>query len=317
MVEDRPNRAGLTDTFKSVTETEIQNKEVAALMGKVDGSHPDVLPGGLMSRLGLTEAILFYTKEKKRDKAFWDWLLQESIQRSLQQINDIIEDIQKRIEELLQHMVEVEKELAELDEQHEILEKELEYFQEQGLFDCDEHGRLKNPEAEAIVTEWEQKTGQTIDRTDPTSYRFILQILVDIEERQEVLRDGLKKDSAEFEIKQKQLDKALQIREDLQSGDDELTQKALLDFEGFIEGYDSGLDIAGRGEIGETPENDPMLMEGFKEIPEDMDTDLSFGFPPIQGNFAEAASGSAVSQNANSINPIAVKRTNQPAKPTN
>lgn len=294
MGEDRPNRAGLTDTFKSVAETEIHNKEVAALMGEVDEDHPDILPGGLMSRLGLTEAKMFYTKEKKRDKDFWDWLLQESIQRSLQQINDIIEDIQKRIEELLQHMVEVEKELAELDEQHEILEKELEYFQKQGLFDCDEHGRLKNPETEAIVTEWELKTGQTIDRTDSASYEILLQMLVEIEERQEALRERMKNDAAEYEVRQRQLDDALLIQKDLQSGNLANNQKGIAAFEDFMNHYEKEIlnEIELETEIAKS--GDLLEMDALPEATEELGDDFSFGFAPLSQS--EAADGGFTGQ---------------------
>ena len=303
--------------FNTIAATDIQNKEVAALMGQVDEENPNVLPGGLISKLGLTDAKLAHIKAKKRDKDFMDWLLREAIRQSLRQINEIIDELQKQIKDLLERMTEVEEELAKLDEQYETLESELEFFQEKGLFDCNEYGRFKNPETEAILIAWEQETGQKIDRTDTASYEIILQILVDIEQRQIILRNGLKKDAAEYEFRQQQLDEALQIREDLQSDDKMLNRNALYDFEGFINGYNLGLETASQNEIEVTSENDLLVKEGLDELPENLDTDLSFGFPPLQKNFAEAVEDDETIPGKNRINPNSSKKSTLIVKPTN
>ncbi|MCB0518521.1 MAG: hypothetical protein H6577_10085 [Lewinellaceae bacterium] len=280
-MEDRPNREGLTDTFKSVAETEIQNKEVAALMGQVDEDHPDILPGGLLSRLGLTDSKLFYSKEKKRNQDFRDWLWKEAVRRALDQINDIIKELQQRIEELLERMAKAEEALAELDKQHEILQKELEYFQEKGAFNFDEDGRLKTPEAEAIVTAWELKTGQTINRTDPASYEILLQMLVEMEQRQKDLREGMKKDAAEYEIRQRQLDEALLIQKDLQSGDLANNRKGIAAFEGFIRCYETEFDTGDDVEVEIVPVTDIYVMDALPEAPEELADEFSFGFAPL------------------------------------
>ena len=314
---DKPDGRKLTGIFRSVSDMELQNKEVAALMGEVDEDSPNVLPGGLISKLGLTDAKLFHAKAKKRDKDFRDWLFREAVQRSLERINGIIDDLQKRIEELLEHMAKAEEELAELDERHETLEAELEYFQEIGLFDCDENGRLKNPEAEAIVSDWERKTEQKIDRTDPASYGSMLQILMDIEQRRIALRGGMKRDAAEYEQRKQQLDEAIQIREDLQGEGRELNRKGLFDFMGFVNGYNSEFEITGQSEIEENPVTDLLFEESTDELPEDLDTSLSFGFPPIQENFAKAVMDDIAPPEENRTNPSSGNRPAQMAKPTN
>lgn len=318
MEEEKPKDIGLTSMFKSVSETEVQNKEIAALMGEVNEESPNTLPGGLISKLGITDAKLVQAKSKKRYKDFRNWLWREAIKRSLKRINDIIEDLQFRIEELLKSMVKSEEELAMLDNQHEILEAELGYFHEQGLFDCDEDGKLKNSEAEAVVAAWEKENGQAIDRTDLTSYGVILQILVDIEKRQSALRKRIKKDTTEYDFRQKQLDEALQIREGLQGGERILEQKTLYELESFLSGYDVNYEFEGQIEIEEAYGGDVLLMEGVGELPEDLDADLSFGFPPIKESFVKAVTdNNMVSLEKNRASPSSGNRTVQLVEPTN
>ncbi len=290
VAEDGPTDKGLVDTFKLAAEADIQNKEVAALMGEVDEESPGTLPGGLISRLGLTESKLAYSMEEKRKKGFRDWLFREAVRRSLEQINRIIGELQKRIEELLERMAETEERLSKLDEQYEILEAELEYFQEQGLFDCDKNGCLRSSRAETILTDWEQTTGLKIDRSDPASYETILNILVGIEQRRIALRHGMKNDAAEYERRKQQLDEALQIRDDLRSGDRVQNQKALVRFDGFYSDFENGSDNSVPNKIGVALENDHLAEEAFDKLSENLADGLSFGFPPIKENFAQAVS---------------------------
>lgn len=310
-------RLQLTKSFKSASDMDIQNKEVASLMGVVNEENPNVLSGGLISKLGLTDTKLFHIKKKKQDKDFRDWLLRETIQRSLKLINEIIDNLQKRIEELLERMAETEKELDELGKQQEILEAEIEFFQENGLFDCDKDGHLKNPDAEAILSGWEQKTGQKIDRTDPASYAMVLQVLADNEQREITLREKLKKYTAEYEARQKQLDEAQQIREGLLSDDEDRCQKALLAFDGFMDTYNKEFDynepvasaipfegIIGTGKISDGPTE--LLADGS-----------SFGFPPIQEDFTDAVAMDGIETGENRINHHSEKIPTPMAKPTN
>jgi hypothetical protein len=57
----------LRKIFKTAAAAEIQNKEVAALMGQEDEGSPGVLPGGIISTYSYSDATANRSKKKKKD----------------------------------------------------------------------------------------------------------------------------------------------------------------------------------------------------------------------------------------------------------
>lgn len=304
----------LRKIFKTAAAIEIQNKEVAALMGPEDVSSPDVLPGGLRSRYGTTETKMYRSKKKKKDQAFMAMILRESIRQALIQINKIIEYHQTRIEEILKFLEETQTFLQELDKRHQSLEAELKFFQDKGLFDLDENGRLKNSKTEEILAGWERKTGKLIDRKNPASYEALLNILVDIEEHKIELRQGIENYSAEYEYHKAKLDEALQIRDDLENGDTMQMQNALLKFESFTNDRERSFDDSSYKEADSATKNDNQI-EPYELLYDKTNNDFSFGFPPLKNNFTDAATDPGESAQNSAIKEQPMKKVSPIVKP--
>lgn len=311
---DKESKQFLSETFKSAAGTDAHNKEVAALMGEIDPDNPETLPGGVRSVLGLTDAKVEQIKKKKRGRDFFEFLFREAIRKAVANLNDIIKFHEKRLLELLEQMEETNRELEDLDRQHDILESELEYFQDMGLFDLDDNGRLKNKEAEAIIAVWEKKTGETIDRSDPAAYESIFGILVEIEEQRIQLKRNLNDYTAEYEYRKQKRDEAIEIRDDLKSGDLERIQAGLTNFEQFINFHEEAFQDLTTERINDLPEIDEMF-EDLEVSSENLDEDFSFGFPPLEKSFAEAVTDQALQNQPHKSNPELTKHKVLPMKP--
>ena len=292
--QDKESKQFLSETFKSAAATDAHNKEVAALMGEIDPDNPEILPGGVRSVLGLTDAKIEQIKKKKRNRDFFEFLFREAIRKAVANLNDIIEFHEKCLAELLEQMDKANRTLEELDRQHDILESELEYFKDMGLFDLDENGRLKNKEAEAIIAAWEEKTGETIDRSDPAAYETIFGILVEIEEQRIQLKRNLNDYTAEYEYHKEKRDDAIQIRDDLKSGDPVRTRNAFQKYANHFSGLEDVPKNPSVKKIESLADNNEDL-ENLEIPPEYMDEDFSFGFPPLQENFGQAVTDQAQS----------------------
>lgn len=290
MVVDKPTDKNLATIFSLAACDANRNSSVVPPIELMDDDDPNDLLERLAIKLSPKDDKLARLKAKKKDKPFWDYLWIIAIRQSLDRINEIIQDLQERMEELLEKMAKAEEELEELDRQHEILEEELAYFQENGLFDCDENGQLKNPEAEAILQAWEQETEQKIDRTNPASYRAILRVLVEIDQGRAILQYGLRKDASEYEHRKQQLEEAIEIRDGLQSSDKAINRNALADFEQFMDGYDPEFTYGPQMQNDMALESDPLFEEGLEELPDSLAGEFSFGFPSIKEEFRQSAS---------------------------
>lgn len=308
VVEEKQTGKGennLINEFKNALKTDIHNLNVAALMGFIDEQTPDVLPNGYRSIY--SQAILKARQEKKnKDDAFFDFLLRESVRQALLEINEIIALHQKQLEELLQEINDTSDALNLLDKQHYLLEKELKYFEDNGFFDLDENGELKNKEAEAIISDWETKNGQTIDRSDSASYETIFFILVSIEEERVQLRGNIKNYTTAYEHHKQQLEEAEKIKAGLESDDPDQNVKALLEFEKLKNGFGHGFEnnISEKEELLVEVKNEIELLETDSE---NLDEDFSFGFPPLQNDFTNA-----VTANKNLSETPSIKKTSLP-----
>lgn len=295
MTDKKHGEDGLKMEFREAVKMELQNKEVAALMtGGVDTENPVVLPGGLLSKLGLTPAKLAELEAKKADKNFQDWLFREAVRQSLIHINIIINDIQNRMADILDRMEKADEELSVLDDQRETLSEELRHYQEAGFFDVDENGRLKNPEAEDILAEYERKTGQRKDLTDPACYELMLKILMDIDQRRVVLRESMKKDAMEYEYLKQRLGEALLIQEGLGSNNADENRQALLAFDEFFNFYDEDFTPEPFKQAEISDSSGDIVTRSFDSQMDNPEDDTSFGFAPLTEDFGRAASDNEI-----------------------
>jgi hypothetical protein len=241
-------------------------------------------------------------------------LLRESIRQARIQLNEIIEYHQNQIEKILKLLEETQGLLQELDDRHRTLEAELKYFQDNGLFDLNENGQLKNNKAEEILAGWERKTGEIIDRNDPASYEIMLNILVNIEGRRIERRQDIENYSAEYEFHKAKLDEAQKIRDDLQSGDSTKIQSALLNLEAF-NAEPQFLDA--ENPVFGNPDQriEDVNLDNPNWTPEQKDDEFSFGFPPLKDNFSQAVTDNPQPVKSNLIKKDIGKETTQPLKP--
>jgi hypothetical protein len=227
----------LSKTFMEFARIDLQNLEVAALMGDVDPDSPGVLAGGINSRMGIPEKVRARILQKRNEQDFADLLFQILILESIARLDAMIAMHEEQMAAILKEIQAKNEALETLDRQHEVIQGELEYYEEHGLFDLDEDGRLKNKEAEAIITDWEARTGQTIDRNDPGSYGLVLTILKQIDDRRIALREDIDGLSTQYENHKQQRDKALQLKEKLLSVDPGVQEQALQDAHHLIQDF--------------------------------------------------------------------------------
>lgn len=219
--------SSLKDIFKNANALDIQNKEVSALMGKSDDVASNVLPGGIISKYGRVEAKDIDSKKKKRNQAFISWLFRQSIQKALTKLQAIIDFHLEQMRLFEEQIKQANEQLEILNDGFEELQKELKKYQENGSFDLDENGNLKNKPAEKILSDWEQLTGQKIDLTAENSYGNVLFILMNIEKQKQALENDIQEKQQQYEYHKLKLDEAEKIKEDLQNGNPEQARLAL------------------------------------------------------------------------------------------
>lgn len=264
--------------FNNVAKPELHNKEVAALMGEIIEDNPEILPGGIRSKYGFSNVKVSQLKKKKKDKAIIELILRQSIHNALIRINEIIEYHQNQLEGILKKLEVAQELLEKLDEQHQILEPELNSFQENGVFDLDEIGKLRITQAEEILFEWERKTGKIIDRNDPASYEFLLTILLDIEKRRIELKKNIDYLTHQYEHHKIKLEKAQQIKTDLESDDQDKQLNAISKYDQLFRNFN------------QTKELNLVQTPAATDVDNIIKDEFLSAFPPMQEEFLEAVS---------------------------
>jgi len=181
-----------------------------------------------------------------------------------------------------------------------ILEQEKSDFEENGRFELDENGQLKNQEADQLLQEWEAKTGATIDRNSPETYYTILQMLNEIEEQQEATYQQLEKDEDAYEYHKEQRDQAERVVKDLQSDDINIQKAAIQKLEtlNIDEKRDVSINLNNNDLNNSTPS--PSKNNGFIEEDFEM-SDFEFGFPDLQSNFKTSIQGAREEESKNEL----------------
>ncbi|MEM8527628.1 MAG: hypothetical protein AAGG68_23505 [Bacteroidota bacterium] len=229
-------------------------------------------------------------KEQKDKAELWDSLFSKLLDDAIKQANELLAYHQ---EQIAFYFKAIENHIALLQllaDQQMILQQEKTNFEENGRFELDENGQLKNQEAEQLLQEWEAKTGTTIDRNSPETYYTILQMLNEIEEQKEATYQQLERDEAAYEYHKEQRDQAEQIVKDLQS-DDINIQKAAIQKLGALnidEKRDVSINLNNNDTNNSTPS--PSKNNGFVEEDFEM-SDFEFGFPDLQSNFKTSVEG--------------------------
>ena len=294
MVNENHERKGsneLTVTFNFASKMLVHNLEVAALMSEDAENDGNTLAGGVSSSLGFVEKKVAKKLEKKQKQDFANMLLRIHIQKTIEQINEIIRYHFEQIELLLEQIEENQKILDDLDRQEEALRKALEKFQQTGVFELDEDGRLANKYAEVALRKYEEQTGQKIDRDDPVIYEIMLEALIKVEQGREQTRLDIEQKTKHYEYHKTQKEKAEAIKEALESGDPDRCERALSDLE--------NLEIPQQFEIARSVEQDNPDYEVHKLTNESVglteentsNENFSFGFPSLKDDFSKAKTG--------------------------
>ncbi len=295
------NQELLREMFNSVAKSEIHNKEVAALMGEVNEANPEILPGGIRSEYGFTLTKVSRSKKKKKDQALIDLILKEDIRKALIRINEIIEYHQEQIEEFLRKLEQTQLILEKLDEQHQMLKAELNYFQENGFFDLEENGQLKNAKVEEILSAWESKNNKSIDRNNPGSFELMLNILLEIEKQRIELKENIDNYTVQFEHHKIKLDEALQIKKDMESGDTEKQLNALVKYDQVFKDFD----VKGGLRSVQKP--------NVKDVGKIIEDEFLSAFPSMQEVFSKAVSSDGKTEKENS--PKSINNQTNPPTP--
>ena len=262
---------------------DIENAGIAAIMEN-DGE------GGENGHPGQKR----HSRKKKRDRDFIDLLLLLAvIENAIARVQAIIDFHEEQMEQIARHIMEAQEILDGLKMQEESLRDVLEKFRENGAFELDENGALKNKIAEKALRAWERKTGRPIDRTDPGSYLLVLEVLADIEAEEGEIETGIKADQEDYEHHKAERDKALEIREALESSDPERRRQGMerMNELGFHQGIETAKNIA---EADLNRETRAQGMERAGLIEKDLAQDaFAFKFPPLRSDFDKSVIGNA------------------------
>lgn len=218
-------------------------------------------------------------------------IYRQVIQNAQRKIAETLEYHQTCMERFDRRIDEIQTLLDDLLETGRAIDAELEYFIKQGVFDLDESGHFKNEKVEAALQEWEARTGQTIDRKDPSCYLTLLEIMQKTENRKDELERNREKNQKDYEYHKTKREEALQLKEMLNSDDPAQIERAL---QGINELQNdlkietvmavsaenpnpgNGHEILSRAEVHEQV----LAQDGF-----------AFNFPPVNIEFDKAAPG--------------------------
>lgn len=268
----------------------IEKKEIQSLLrdmgGEGDASADDA-QGSKTRRLDI--------KDKIQKQRWWRLLsylqIRQAIEAALEKVQALIEFHQSQMDILSELIKEGRDRLAELMEQKLALLKEVDRFRETGRFDLDENGKFKNEKAKQALAEWEEKTGVQLDLHAPSSYLGVMEAVKNIEDDEAETKAGIERDELDYQYHKTKRDEAIEIRDDLESGDPVRCQQALERLE-KIDGKErliitensltNGSEITKQQKI-------EMIMEvemGGMDLAND---GFTFNFPPLQNDFTDAA----------------------------
>lgn len=278
----------------------MEGYEIAALMGNLHSDNPDILANGIRSKIGYTSTKAEYIRKEKGEDWLFDFILWEIIKNILHDLQQLIEYHQKEMDRLLVRIAQNHDRFDELEHDRLLLDEQIKVFEKQGFFELDEQGRLKNKEAEAVLSTWEERTGQQIDRSDPSAYGAILNIVMEIENEQAVIRQEIERQELEYEYHKEKRDEAIQISEELKSEDLQIQVTALSKAEILLNNFAQEqtpqsryISPVSQNNISKTPN---LANLGLDE-PLDEGDNFSFSFPSLQNDFGNAAAAKANNQN--------------------
>lgn len=262
----------LSEAFAKALAKEIRDKEVAVVMGQTDKSKDNYsLPGGLMPTSISANLLQEHRKRKKEKERFDELLFYLIVLDAFNRIDKLIEQMLREMDKLIEVMQKIQQELQKLEDDQDLLEQELERYRASGKFDFDEKGKLRNPNAEKILKEWEANTGKKINRNSPDLYETILCILAKIDQERKVLEFQNKEYSKQYDYHQNKLKEAQQLKEQLQSGNPEKQQVALAKIDALFS------DLNNNGE-----EIQNKFVPQNTETTNSLTDEFSFTFPSLQ-----------------------------------
>jgi phage host-nuclease inhibitor protein Gam len=213
----------------------IEKTEVQAMLRDIGASEGiSIALGSKNRKLEIKEKI-----EKQRWQRFLGHLLvQRSIEEAIERAREIIGFHQSQMDILAELIKEGREKLTELFEHKQALKQQIDHFRETGRFDLDENGRFRNSRAEEALAAWEEKTNSHIDLHSPSSYLSVLEAASDIEAQEAETKQGVERDEEDYRYHKTKRDEAIEIKDDLKSGDPVRCQQALERLEN-IEGRES------------------------------------------------------------------------------
>lgn len=272
---------------------DIENREIEARNHpETYGGDGSILPGGLLSRYKkLPDELEAKDPKKRKDKEFFSRISRTILEQNRQRLDEFLAYHNTWMNWFAQRLEENQARRADLQSTATALDEAIEYFVEHGFFDLDEEGRFKNNKVEAAVKEWEARTGQVANRRDPSCYLTLLEIMQDIEQREQEMDRHQKQFREGYEHHKTQWEEAQRLRDMLDSDDSIQVEQAL---EGFARLEDrkkvetvwllkqeqDGAETAPRVMKISEPKEGTQKHDGF-----------SFDFPPVNASFGRASLG--------------------------
>jgi hypothetical protein len=262
----------------------IEKTEVQAMLRDIGASEDiSIALGSKNRKLEIKEKI-----EKQRWQRFLGHLLvQRSIEEAIERAREIIEFHQSQMDILAELIKEGREKLTALLEQKQALKHEIDCFRETGRFDLDKNGKFKNPIAEQALAAWEEKTNSQIDLHSPSSYLSVLEAASDIEAQEDETKEGIERDEEDYQYHKTKRDEAIEIKNDLESGDPERSRNALERLENLESNQrliTTENSLTSESEISTNHKN--QILEQMELTNEDLAHDgFSFNFPPLQNDF--------------------------------
>ena len=247
----------------------LYNLEMAALEAFSEGTD---LPGGLISKLGLTPAKMEQLAKIRGERKWQEFLFQVIFQRIIDRIDALMDHHLREIDRILTTIEKVLGDLEVLDNDHAALDMVIENYRSSGILSLDSPARR-------AIEAYTQRSGHVI--IEP-NYKDILIIQDDVEVQQEQLRQDLHTHRQEFEFHQKRVEQLCSLKENLSSqGNDKLTENFTI-----LEGYER-LRMPPAQQNSAQSEDEYKLHQGTPLISEDLqqtrgDTTFAFDFSALE-----------------------------------
>ena len=229
----------------------LSNQFSLAVQGALDENHPvwigiklaiaqtsfsgfgQSIPIGCLRFLSISEIKALGKAKKENESNFTNLLLKLSTDRAIERVREIIAFHQEQMELLLERLTEAEDFLELLREYDKALEEVIEEYRDTGNVDFIQPGQLKDDKADEALQAYIKEHQINLADGNTDIYLLLLNVRADIQQQIEHTDNQIKIDTDAFEIHQFDWQEAENIKQLLESGNEEQQLKALNTLEGL------------------------------------------------------------------------------------